>query len=854
MFNIAQTKNVQKPVGKLADKPDGKLADSRDGKLAICTLAILIPIALASCTTLRELREPKDQSVAPAPSTAVTLVNAKPVVEKVAEPVVPSTSAANTATSNASAVSAAPSPVTNTAPPAPASATPANTPVATTKVMPKPLPVPNVPNASNTPDAASATPPQAARQANNASVQVGSDGSHIYRGTGQFVNQTPPAADAAKPKEEEFTLNYESLDIRAVVQSIMGEMLRESFTIHPLTAGTATIRYSKPIPKSELIPILETLLRQNGQIMVREDGIYKVMPQAIGVKGSVTPRIATTVAQLPTGFSVQLIQLKFAGVRDMQRLLEPYVTEPMSSVRTDELRNMMILSGTQRELKHMLELIELFDVDYLAGFSVGLFPMQTDVKSLTADLDRIFGGAATGSGGAPGGAASASVSPLAGIVRIIPVERLNGLLVITTQPKYLEEAKKWIDRLDKGGGLAGGMRLNVYPVQHGRADKLAQLLSDIYGKGGSGTSTGAPLAPGARPATTTTNTPGQLNQPGQQAQQGGFNAFLNNLFQSSGTAVSKDTRIIADNDNNALLILASPSDYETIVSALRQLDVPRRQVMVEVLVARVTLKDELKFGIEWFINARNNTRGALRNDLATTNSNSPLGSALPTNPQTLPGSTSGLQLLNFVGTDLRAVLQALGDDSRATVESAPKVLVLDNEKATVNVGTRISVDTGSTTSSGSNTVTTKQYVDTGILLTVTPRINAGGRVTLDINQEVSSATSSSSNPDIATTKAQTVVNVASGQTMALAGLITKDNSNSSYGLPLISKIPIIGGLFGSQGYTRNRTELVILITPSVVNNDDDARQLNDELRKKLPELGRLLPKRVDAPADVVREK
>jgi general secretion pathway protein D len=678
------------------------------------------------------------------------------------------------------------------------------------------------------------------------------DNTKLYPGTGQFLRQQPPVPPAPKGPEE-FTLNFESVDIRAVTQSILGDMLRESFSIHPQTTGNVTIRLSKAVPRTELIPILETLLRQNGQVMIREEGIYKVMPAGLGSRGSLTPQVATTAAQLPNGYSVQIVQLRFAGVRDMARILEPYAVEPQSSIRVDELRNLVILSGTQRELKHMLEVIDLFDVDYLAGYSIGLFPMQTDVKALSADLDRIFGGASTG-GGAPG-AAGAAASPLAGIVRIVPIERLNGLLVITTQPSYLAEAKKWIDRLDKGGGLAGGMRLNVYPVQNGRADRLALLLTDIYGNRTGGTGTGATLAPGARPATTTTTIQGAA--PGQQggagagagAGAGGFGAFISNLFQSSGTAVSKDTRIIADNDNNALLILASPSDYDVILSALRQLDVPRRQVMVEVLVAEINLKDELSFGIEWFMkDPKNNAIGALRNTVGD-------GAVLPRVPgipagtadlRSLIPATRGLQIINAVGGDIRGVIQMLGTDGRARIQFAPKLLVLDNEKGIVNVGSRISINTGTSTGTGGNTVTTNQYIDTGVLLNVTPRINAGGRVTMEINQEVSSANravTGNNNPDIDNRKAQTTVNVASGETMILAGLIREQNDFATSGVPFLSKIPFIGGLFGTQTRNTNRTELVVMITPTVITNNEEARAVTDELRKKLPGLESLIPKK-----------
>lgn len=651
----------------------------------------------------------------------------------------------------------------------------------------------------------------------------------IFEGTGQFLKQSPPAAPAPVGVEE-FNFNFEGADIRAVVQAVMGDFLRESFTIHPQTSGTVTVRFSRAIARKDVIPTLEMLLRQNGQVMLREEGIYKIQPQAIGIRGATTPQVASGVAALPNGFSTQLIQLKFVGVNDMVRILEPYVTEA-ASVRKDELRNLLILAGTQRELKHMLEIIDLFDVDYLAGYSVGLFQMSSDVKTLNADLDRLFGAGAN--------------SPLSGIVRIIPIERMNGLLVVTTQPKYLEQAKTWIDRLDKGGGGAGGVRLNVYQVQHGKAEKLAQLLSEVYGNK-QGTTTAPTLAPGQRPVqftTPTTITPGGAPVQPQTPAQAALQALTS--FQGGGVAVSKDLRIIPDADNNALLILASPADYETITSALRQLDVPRRQVKVEVLVAEVTLTDQLKFGLEWFIRMQSGVTGAVRNRTA----NGILGTALPRVPafpaatdvrSTIP-SSDGLQIIDVVGGNVRAVLQALGEDGKAQTLSTPNVTVLDNEKATINVGTQISVDTGTTTGAGGVTSTARQYLNTGVILTVTPRINAGGRVTLEVNQEISTP-GTGANPNIDTRKAQTVVNVSSGETMVLAGLIQRTKGSASQGIPLLSKIPVLGGLFGTQSFQDNRTELVILITPVVINNNDDSRAVTEELRRKLPSLEEYIPK------------
>jgi general secretion pathway protein D len=685
------------------------------------------------------------------------------------------------------------------------------------------------PPAGSPPVASSSAPPKDATAAPRSGTETAEP--KIFLGTGDTIKRAPPAPPTP-PGPEEFNLQFEATDVRAIVQTIMGDYMRESFSIDPRTTGNATIRLSRPVARKDLIPILEMLLRQNGQIMIREEGIYKIMPSSVGIRGSATPQLVSPASTLPNGYSVQIVQLKFVGVTDMKRILEPYATDPAASIKSDDIRNLLILSGTQRELKHLLEIVDLFDVDFLRGFSVGLFPMSTDVKALTADLDRIFG--------------TGAQSPLAGIVRIIPIERMNGLLVVTTQPRYLEEAKRWIERLDKSGGVAGGLRFNVYPVQHGKADKLAQLLGEVYGNR-QGTTSAPTLAPGQRPAQIAT--PPVPGQPPQAAAA----AAAATAFASSGVGVSKDVRIIADNENNALVILASPSDYETIQTALRQLDVPRRQVKVEVLVAEVSLDDSLRFGVEWFIRARSGVTGALRT------AEPGRESALPRVP-TLPGvagsnpdvrgtvrPTGGLQLIDVVGGDVRAVLEALGTEGRSRTLSTPNISVLDNEKATINVGRQISVDTGTQTGSGGVTTTLRQYVNTGVILNVTPRINAGGRVTLEVDQEVSSPTSDGPNPPIATRKAKTVVNVGSGETMVLAGLISRTTGGGSSGVPLLSKIPVLGALFGTQSFTKTESELVILITPQVINNSDDSRAVTEELRRKLPSLQSVIPKQIEQP-------
>ena len=643
----------------------------------------------------------------------------------------------------------------------------------------------------------------------------------LYPGSGNFVHQRTTPTPIPGP--EEASLNFEALDVREVAKVILGDYLKQSYTVHPSVSGTVTFRTVRPIAMKDLLPTLEMLLRQNGAAVVVEEGIYKILPIA-QVRGSVSPQLGGTPRPIPQGFSVLVVPLKYLGAREMQKLLEPFAAD--NTVRIDEIRNLVIMAGNQRELKHLVDTVDLFDVDWLSGYSVGLFPIKgADVKTLVGDLERVFGAGAQ--------------SPLAGIVRVIPIERMNALLVVTTQARYLEMAKTWIQRIDQVGGTSGGSRIHVYQVRNSKAENLAQLIGDLFSSRRT-TTTAPTLAPGARPAeirgsafgqaqtTTTTVTPpaaaASFQMPG-----------------GSGTTAN-EVRVIADKDTNSLLIVATPGDYEVIEDALKKLDVVRRQVLVEVLLAEVTLTDGLEFGIDWFISARNNTSGTL-NTMGT----------LPSSRTGTVAGFGGLQLIQLTGDEIRAVLRTLGTDGKTKVVAAPQVMVLDNEKAEIKIGDRISVQTQSQTgvNTGTGVLNSFQYLETGVLLAVTPRINSGGMVTLEINQEVSQAKAPTGagnpNPDVGTRSAKTSVVVGSGESIVLGGLIREENTRTSSGVPILSKIPVLGALFGFQTLDIARTELVMVVTPKIVSDTAQARQVTEELRRKLPSLEGLLPKLPNTP-------
>jgi general secretion pathway protein D len=286
----------------------------------------------------------------------------------------------------------------------------------------------------------------------------------LYPGSGRFTALPVPKPEAGKPAEEA-SLNFEAADIREVAKVILADYLKESYTIDPQVTGTVTFRTVRPLALKDLLPTLEMLLRQNNAAVVREEGLYKVLPIS-KVRGSVSPTLGNAyMPSIPPGFSVVVVPLRYVGAKEMERLLAPFAAD--NTVRVDEFRNLVILAGNQREIRHLIDTIELFDVDFLAGYSVGVFPLKgADVKTLMQDLDKVFGPTAQ--------------SPLAGAVRVIPLERMNALLVVTVNPKYLETAATWISRLDQIGGTSGGSRLFVYQVRNGKAENLAQLVGDLF--------------------------------------------------------------------------------------------------------------------------------------------------------------------------------------------------------------------------------------------------------------------------------------------------------------------------------------------------------------------------------------
>jgi general secretion pathway protein D len=649
------------------------------------------------------------------------------------------------------------------------------------------------------------------------------DDTELYPGTGVFIDEGAVSPRAEPPSGEgEITLNFEGQGIQEVVHAILGHMFEENYVIAPGVSGEVTFSTAKPIQRDQVLPVLEMLLRWNGAALIWRQGQYHVVPVSDAVRGNLVPRLDS--ARRARGYEVMAVPLDYVSAGKMGELLEPWVRED-AIFNADNARNILFLAGTQYELSNYLQIVETFDVDWLEGMSVGIFNLERiEVDDLLPELEGVFG--------------SEGETPLAGMFRFVPLQRLNALMVITPQEHYLDEAEKWIDRLDRSSPESGA-RLYVYRVKNLEADVLAGYLGNLFGSGG-GTgqqreSRGS-LAPGLEQARATT-----VGEFQQSQGAGGGGSDGSEASRGGGTSVELgdggDVNVTAVQETNSLLIQASPSEYDAILSAIERLDEEPLQVLIEAQVLIVDLTDQLQYGVSWFL-ANGDVEGSVPG--------LPEGFAPTQEDQAVRFGAGGnvLGTLTRNGADgdfVAATINALETVSDVRTISSPSLMVRNNSDASINVGQQVPVQSTSFiggTGDGSR-FGSVQYLNTGVILEVTPRVNPGGLVYLKIRQEVSSPgtpANEEANPPVDTRTVQTEVAVQSGQTIMLGGLIEERTTESMNGVPGLQRIPILGNLFRSTTDNLNRTETLVMITPTVVESTDQLKRVSDEVRSQFEAL------------------
>jgi general secretion pathway protein D len=688
---------------------------------------------------------------------------------------------------------------------------------------------------------------------------------HAYVAPGVTEHPTvaAPPPGAAASAGGDVTLDFVDADIREIAHTILGNMLKVNYTIDPDVKGTASIETGKPISRAALLPILETLLNQNGATVVKKDGVYRVT--LIG-PGAVSNVIAGGGA---LGAGTQVVALHYASADQLAKVLKPYVSGS-SKIDPDPAGNALIVSGDASARTALVSLIHAFDIDLLAGQSYALFPAgDADPQKLAKEIEKVM--------------QAEQGQPLEGVVRVLPMNRVDAVLVISSQPSYINAARRLL-RLAHNVEDATARTWHVYYVQNGQALELQNLLQRAFTpEHVTPLPTAAPgtTAPGAPTAISTTGSPSGLGQTGTPAaggtSTGGIGALPGagggtptssgaaagmTLAQTSGgtgptagaggaSATSAATeplsaetggegkeaanriRIIADPRNNALMVYATPTEYSVIEGMLRKVDIIPLQVLISATIAEVTLNDNLQYGTQWY--ARIGGASAFLTQTGTALFNQSF------TPNTF-----------VIGKNQSFVLNALADITTVKVLSAPQIMVLDNQPASLQVGQQVPVLTGQATSTltTGTVVNTVDYHNTGVIMLVTPRVNSGGLVTLDIAQEVSDVAAAATNtvqnsPTFDDQVFRTRLAVQDGQTVGMAGLIHDNVSEANSGLPFLKDIPVLGTFFSNQNNTRARSELLVMITPHVVHDQRDARALTEDLRSQLINAG-LLPQELQA--------
>lgn len=652
----------------------------------------------------------------------------------------------------------------------------------------------------------------------------------VEGGDGQMIGSA-----AAKPSSVasngNVVLNLANVPLQQAAKTVLGDLLGVNYVVDPRVDGVVSVQTSRPVSKADALELFQTAIAPIGAVLVQNRGIYRIAPADQAATGSVTT-IRDATSSAVTGSSIRIVQLKYVAATEVARVLEPMVPKG-AIVQADDARNIIALKGSQAEIDSMLDSVSIFDVDVMKGMSFAVVPVKAaQPEKMVDELKAVF--------------ASDKEGPLKGRVRFIPNTRLGAILVVTSNPSYIPRAQSWIRRLD---ARASGTepQLHVYQVQNRTAGELAGILQSMFsqemkvvrptsrnvspkskqvsfggdsmkssaaGIGATDPTMQAGLGKSADPMAASRSSNNDLD--GSATDMADNNA-------TSNTGAEPMMKIVADDTKNSLLIMANDRDFQRVLRVVQGLDVVASQVLIEAVIAEVSLNDDLQFGLQWQF-AKNGTPAATFSNAAT-------GAVAAA----FPGFNYAVNTANIAAT-----LSALNALTHVNIISTPSLMVLDNKTARLQIGDQVPI----TTQTATSTVTSQTAIvnsitmqDTGVILSVTPRINESGRVQLDIEQEVSSVvkttTSNIDSPTIQQRRVKTTVVVNDGEVLALGGMIQDSANKSSNQLPILGDIPGIGALFSNRTNSVQKTELVILITPKVVRDGTESRLVTEEYRRKM---------------------
>ncbi len=589
-----------------------------------------------------------------------------------------------------------------------------------------------------------------------------------------------------KDGQIELSLDMEGADLLDFLDLLLKETLKVNYVVDNAARAKVTLHIHGSFTRDQIFNMLGQVLALNNLSLVKDGDLYRILP-------------ASKLAGVSGDISFAFLRPRYLRVLEIKGLLQPLVSQG-AKILIDKATNTLLVFDNPENVLKVSRVVSLLDEDVLADMTLALYkPKVLDADTLAGYLKSIFQ------------ATPWKERRLTSFVDFIPMKEINALLIVARDEGLIKRIKRWIDELDKGE--LAEKEVFIYQVENGDAEEIADILQQAF----SGTT---------KKSNRKTIVPAQKTKP-------------------NSSEVSGEVRIIPDKTNNLLVIKATRQDYLTIKRLLEQIDVLPRQVVIEMLIMEITLNKELEHGVEWFLKNRTKYQGDLYNLGAGFAKQEGRTPAFFENAQQLKGLTLSLYRVG----DFGSLFNLLESISQINILSSPVILATDNKEARIQIGQEVPIITQQVTNTSAtepNITSTVQYRDTGIILDVKPHINSSGLVKLDIVQEISSAQKNylglENTPLITKRKIETSLVVKNNQTIVLGGLIDNRQEFAETGVPLLKDLPFIGHAFKWQKRTRDRTELLVAITPRVVRNYQEAEAVMHAFKEKIRALRERLEK------------
>lgn len=627
---------------------------------------------------------------------------------------------------------------------------------------------------------------------------------------------SPPRRPAEPRAGSGVVFNFDNADLYEVIR-VMAEILKINYIIDPKVKGVVNIHTAGQISTEDVFPIFQSILKMSGATVVKKDNLYEIVPFSDAKKLYIPPAtIAEPGKIVPDGkYMIQIITLKYIPAAEVSKIIKPFLSDAADIVE-HPAHNILILGDVAANIKKSLDIIALFDIDIFTDLRVRIYPvLNADVTEIGKEMERIF--------------SSFEISLKSGRgvgITFTPVTRINSLLVVSSIPNIFEKVEGWLKELDKTP-METKFGVFVYYVQNSKAKDLAEVLKQVY-------VTTKEKKPEFKEKVTTPEQPAlprSAKPPPSPPSP--------TPKEEPGAAPEGEINIVVDETTNALVVRAFARDYKGILETIKKLDLYPKQVLIEVLFAQITLDESTKFGIEWSRVLGSGVPESHAQEVV-------LGARPPANPFTQALTSIGIRYsIVDLGGRVSAAISAAAADNRLNVISSPHILASNNKEAKIQIGKSqpILTNTYTTTATTSPGVVegTIEYKDIGIILTVTPRISDEGLITLELQIEKSDVSNTQlgtlpSVPVFDKKTAKTVVSVLGGQMIVIGGLIEDTKKRNKAGIPFLSKIPVLGALFGSHELQDIKTELVLLMTPHIITDTSQSQAVTQEFREKIEKI------------------